>query len=64
MRGFEGSMVMGITKWGGDTSPTFPKTVKDPLATRSRIVFEINLEKALQLLLLGVRRPAIKFTLK
>jgi len=38
---------MGITKWGGDTSPTFPKTDKDPLATRSRIVLEINSEKAL-----------------
>ena len=53
MRGFEGSMVIGITKWGGDTSPTFPKTVKDPLASRSRIDFEINSEKAWQLLLLG-----------
>ena len=53
MRGFEGSMVIGITKWGGDTSPTFPTTVKDPLASRSRIDFEINSEKAWQLLLLG-----------
>ena len=43
----------GITKWGGDTSPTFPQTDKDPLATRSRIVLEINSEKARQLFLLG-----------
>ena len=69
MRGFVGSMVMGITKWGGDTSPTFPQTDKDPLATRSRIVLEINSEKARKLLLLGKNArggwwAAINLTLK
>ena len=46
MRGFDGSTVIGMTKWGGDTSPTFPQTDKDPVATLSRIVSEINSEKA------------------
>ena len=62
MRGLDDSMVIGKTRFGGgggggvgETSPTFPQTDKDPLATRSKIVLEINSEKAWHLLLLGKR---------
>ena len=60
MRGLDGSTVIGITRWGGDTSPTFPQTDKDPLATRSKMVSEINSEKAWQLLLLGKRARGVR----
>ena len=47
-RGVEGSTVKGLTRCGGDTSPTLPQTEIAPEAKRSKMAEEINLEKGLQ----------------
>jgi len=44
MRGFDGSIVIGITKWGATHDPTFPTMFNEPLAILSMVVLEMKPE--------------------
>ena len=46
-------MVMGITRCGGEQSPFFPQTAREPFDTLSIIVRDMKSSRSLQLLLFG-----------